>query len=157
AQYVERLRGGGSVPDTFHPTVRLVSMAAQLAQRLPLVQRGDDAVARLEAAAGLGAYLAVPSYAEVVIVACSGRARIRPWALIPALDDAAGRMLLAHRRDWRASVLRDPRDMPDTEVEQMLERRHVLFESAEAGVSSLAVAVLNSPQLPIAALGLRST
>src|SRR3954452_22538139 len=62
AHYVERLRGGGAVADTFYPTVRLLAMAAQLAPRLPLVQRGDDAVGRLEAATECAADLAVPSY-----------------------------------------------------------------------------------------------
>ena len=73
AQYVERLRRGGSVADTFHPTVRLLAMAAQLAPRLSLVQRGDEAAARLEAATEFAAYLAVPSYTDVAIIACSGR------------------------------------------------------------------------------------
>jgi DNA-binding MarR family transcriptional regulator len=128
AQYAERLRGSGSAADTFHPTVRLLAMAAQLAPRLPLVQHGDDAVGRLEAATEFGAYLAVPSYNDVVIIACSGRRGIRPWSLLPALDDAAGRVLLAHRRDWRASVLRDVRDMPEADVSRTLERGHALVK-----------------------------
>src|SRR4051794_6284780 len=121
AQYVERLRGRGSVAHTFHPTVRLLAMAAQLAPRLPLVHHGDDAVGQLAAATELDAYLAVPSYTDVVIIACSEQRGIRPWRLLPALDDAAGRVLLAHRHEWRASVVRDPRDMPKTDVAQTLE------------------------------------
>jgi DNA-binding IclR family transcriptional regulator len=155
AQYVERLRGRGSVAHTFHPTVRLLAMAAQLAPRLPPVQRGDDVVDRLEAATEFGAYVAVPSYTHVVIIACSGRRGIRPWALLPALDDAAGRMLLAHRREWRASVLRDPRDMSEAEISRTLRLRQALIESSEAGASSIAVAVPSSSGVPIAALGLR--
>ena len=155
AQYVERLRGSGSVADTFHPTVRLLALAAQLAPRLPLVQRGDEVVGRLEVATEFAAYVAVPSYTDVVIIACSGQRGVRPWALLPALDDAAGRMLLAHRRDWRASVVGDPRDMPETDVLRTLKRRHTLVVSSEAGTGSIAVAVPNSSGMPIAALGLR--
>jgi DNA-binding IclR family transcriptional regulator len=155
AQYVERLRGRGSVAHTFHPTVRLLAMAAQLAPRLPLVHHGDDAVGRLEAATEFGAYLAVPSYTDVVVIACGERRGIRPWSLLSALDDAAGRVLLAHRHEWRASVLRDPRDMPEADVVRTLERGHALVVASGTGTSSLAVAVPNSGHVPIAALGFR--
>ena len=101
------------------------------------------------------AYLAVPSYTDVVMIACSGRQGMRPWTLLPAFDDAGGRLLLAYRRDWRASVLRDPRDMPEREVVQTLGRRHALVESSGSGTSSIAVAVPNSSETPIAGLGLR--
>jgi DNA-binding IclR family transcriptional regulator len=54
------------------PTVRLLAVAAQLASRLPLVEHGQRGVEELHDATGLGAYIAVPSYGQVIVLARAG-------------------------------------------------------------------------------------
>jgi hypothetical protein len=50
------------------------------------------------------AYVAVPCYADVLVVAASGARAVRPWATVPAGADAAGWVLVAHRGAWRDSL-----------------------------------------------------
>jgi DNA-binding IclR family transcriptional regulator len=135
--------------------VRLLAMAAQLAPRLPLVPHGRDAVLRLEAVTGFGAYVAVPAYADVLVIACSGERGILPWALLPVLDDATGRMLLAHRREWRSSLAAEGRELGEGEVDETLKRGHVVVWRSGARIGSLAVAMPRPAGPPIAAIGLR--
>ena len=88
---------------SYLPTVRLLALAAQLAPRLPLVEHGRQATRELHDATGLTAYLAIPSYGDVLVIACAGERGPRLWALVPAVDDAAGHVLLAHGDAWRHS------------------------------------------------------
>jgi DNA-binding IclR family transcriptional regulator len=104
--YVERRGGRGRAAYDYLPTVRLLAMAAQLALQLPLVQGGRRAVCEIERRCELTAYVAVPCYCSVLVVASSGARALRSWATLPAHADAAGRVLLAHRRPWRESIMR---------------------------------------------------
>jgi DNA-binding IclR family transcriptional regulator len=150
--YVERCGGGRFVRR--RPSVRLLAMAAQFAPRLPLVQCGREAVDRLEVRTGLAAYLAVPSYGDVLVIASSGRGDVRPWMLLPALGDAAGRVLAACRDEWWSAVL-GGREHAD--VANARERGYAVARSEETGAGSLAVAVPRDNGSPIAALGLRGS
>ena len=63
---------------TYSSTPRLLALAGQLAARLPLVTYGAHAVQRLSRLTGLDAYLVVPSYGDVIVLARGGD---RPPAL----------------------------------------------------------------------------
>jgi DNA-binding IclR family transcriptional regulator len=154
-QYVEQRIGSGRAHD-YQPTVRLLAMAAQLAPRLPLIQRGRRAVREIEQQTQLTAYLAVPCYEDVLVIACSGERGVRPWAMVPASSDAEGRVLLAHREGWRRSLAgAAPRvAMSEREAAAIIERGHVLVAAADDGVGSLAVAVMDRT-VPLASLALR--
>lgn len=155
-QYVDRRGGSARTVYEYQPTVRLLALASQLAARLPLVRHGQRAVDDLEQQTELTAYLAVPSYAEVLVIACAGKCALRPWDKLPALADAAGRMLLAHREPWRLSVAADQpaRALGNAEAASIVERGHVLLAADAKQACSLAVAV-PAADPPIAALGLR--
>jgi DNA-binding IclR family transcriptional regulator len=154
-QYVEQRAGGGRARD-YQPTVRLLAMAAQLAPRLPLIQRGRRAIHEIERQTHLTAYLAVPCYEDVLVIACSGERGVRPWALLPAASDAAGRVLLAHREGWRQSLAgATPRlAMGEREAAAIIERGHVVVAAMDDGLGSLAVAVADRT-VPLAALAFR--
>jgi DNA-binding IclR family transcriptional regulator len=154
-QYVERRAGGGRAHE-YQPTVRLLVMAAQLAPRLPLVQRGRRAVREIERQTNMTAYVAVPCYEDVLVIACSGERGVRPWAMVPAPRDVAGRVLLAHREAWRRSLAEaEPRRaMGEPEAAAIIERGHVVVAAHGDGLGSLAVAVADRP-VPLAALALR--
>lgn len=154
--YVERRGGEGGRACEYQPTVRIVALAAAIATRLPLIQSARGAVHELERETELTAYVAVPCYSDVLVIAASGARSLRPWAMLPARADAAGRMLLAVREAWRNSVQRaDPElAMDDDEVANVLARGYVQRSNGGEGTGSLAVAV-PAPGSPIAALGLR--
>jgi DNA-binding IclR family transcriptional regulator len=103
-QYVERRGGRGRAAHDYQPTVRLLAMAAQLASRLPLVAAGGRAVTEIETQTDMTAYVGVPCYADVLVIAATGARAVRPWATLAANTDAAGRVLLAHREAWRRSL-----------------------------------------------------
>src|SRR5215218_9214139 len=100
-QYVERRGGHDRAAHEYQPTVRLLAMAAQLAPRLPLIAAARGAVREIENAADVTAYVAVPCYSDVLVVAATGARAVRPWATLRASADAAGHVLLAHRDSWR--------------------------------------------------------
>jgi DNA-binding IclR family transcriptional regulator len=91
-QYVEQQGNRGRPAHEYRPTVRLLALAMQAAARLPLVRCGRHVVRDLERRTRLTAYVAVPCYGDVLVVACSGEHDVRPWATLPAGRDAAGRV-----------------------------------------------------------------
>lgn|GEM_PF-2280109 len=95
---------------TFAPTLRLVALAAQLADRTPLARAAAPIVAALSGETGGVAHLAIPSYTSALCLVQSaggGReARPRLRELVPAHASASGKVLLAFREPWRESVLR---------------------------------------------------
>jgi len=86
-RYVERRGGRGRGAHEYQPTVRLLAMAAQLAPRLPLVEGGRRAVREIEQQSELTAYVAIPCYSDVLVVASSGTRALRSWATLPAHRD----------------------------------------------------------------------
>jgi hypothetical protein len=89
-------------------------------------------------------------------VAASGASAVRPWATMPADEDAAGWVLLAHREPWRASLRRvEPAPALDDEAAaSIVERGYAERVGSGARCASLAVAVpADTP--PIAALAVR--
>lgn len=107
---------------TYAPTLRILALAAQFADRLPLARAAHPVVARLHDETGGVAHLVVPSYASVLcLVHRAGDVDERPALreLIPAHATAGGKALLAYRDHWRESVLASPleRFTPQTVVE----------------------------------------
>jgi DNA-binding IclR family transcriptional regulator len=156
-EYVERGGGRGRAAREFVPTVRLLAMAAQLAARLPLIQRGRRAVREIAVEAQLAAYMVVPCYERVVLIAGSGEDIWCPWATLPACSDASGQVLLAHRARWRRSLTEAGPGLSigEREAASIVERGHALVTPAD-GIGSLAVTVMDREQ-PIAALALRGS
>lgn len=156
-RYVERRGGRGRGAHEYQPTVRLLAMAAQLAPRLPLVEGGRRAVREIEQQSELTAYVAIPCYSDVLVVASSGMRALRSWATLPAHGDAAGRILLAHREPWRQSLARVEPDLAvsDDEALAIVERGYALHGGAHERSGSLAVAVPAAAANPIAALAVR--
>ena len=157
-QYVEARAGRGAAAHQYQPTVRLLAMAAQLAPRLPLVQNGRRAVREIEQQTSLTAYLAIPCYEDVLVIACTGKRALRTWATIPAHADAAGRVLLAHREHWRRGLAQATPDpaLDDEQAANIATRGHALIAGARDQAGSIAVAVPTTAR-PIAALALRGT
>ena len=157
-RYVERRGGRGRAAHAYQPTVRLLALAAKLAPRLPLVENGRRAVRELEEQSELTAYLAIPCYSDVLVVASTGDRALRPWAMLPALTDAAGRVLLAQRGPWHESLAMPEatKALDDEEIVAIVERGYALVRGAGERFGSLAVAV-PAPTGPIAALGMRGT
>ncbi len=93
----------------YAPTMRIVALAAQLAERDPLaLARGAGRRGRLHDETGAVAHLAIPSYRSALcLVHEPGGPDARPQLreLVPAHATAAGKVLLAFRDDWRESVL----------------------------------------------------
>jgi DNA-binding IclR family transcriptional regulator len=152
-QYVERRGGPGRGAHEYQPTVRLLAMAAQLGSRLPLVAAGRRAVATIETQTGLAAYVAVPCYADVLVIAASGSGGVRPWATLPASGDAAGRVLLVHREPWRRSLASVEPDVlvNDEEVAAVVSRGYASVVTRGERCGSLAV-VVPAAEAPIAAI-----
>jgi IclR family KDG regulon transcriptional repressor len=105
--YVTRTEGERRI---YRPTMRLVALAGQVVERSELAQRAAPAVERLHRETGAAAHLSVPSYQSVLCLvhrAAPASDALRPQLreLVPAHSTAAGKVLLAHRTQWRASVL----------------------------------------------------
>jgi DNA-binding IclR family transcriptional regulator len=95
-------------PRVYAPTLRLVTLAAQIGSRAPLALLTAPALERLHAVTGLVATLAIPSYdATICLVRCSGDGLLQPplGQLVSASRCASGKVLLAHREPWRHSIL----------------------------------------------------
>jgi DNA-binding IclR family transcriptional regulator len=93
------------------PTMRIVALAAQLAERAPVIRLGAGVAADLQATSGRVVHLAVPSYRSALrLLRVNGDARSRPQMrdLAPAHAIAGGKLLLAYRERWRESVLERP-------------------------------------------------
>jgi DNA-binding IclR family transcriptional regulator len=155
-QYVERRGGRGRAAHQYQPTVRLLALAAQLASRLPLVAAARRAVRRVESETDAAAYVAVPCYGDVLVIAASGAGAVRPLATLQAGADASGWVLLAHREAWRSSLRRvDPTLALDDEAAAgIVERGYA--ERVERGARSVAVPV-PTDAWPIAALAVRGS
>jgi IclR family transcriptional regulator, acetate operon repressor len=97
----------------YAPTMRIVALAAQLADRDPLAGAARPVVSRLHEETGATAHLAIPSYRSALcLVHRAGGPDARPQLreLVPAHAAAAGKLLLAYRDPWRESVLQLPLD-----------------------------------------------
>jgi DNA-binding IclR family transcriptional regulator len=95
----------------YSPTMRIVALAAQLAERDPLALAARPAVTRLHDETGLTAHLAIPSYRSTLcLVHRAGGPDARPQLreLVPVHATAAGKVLLAFREPWREDVLSRP-------------------------------------------------
>ncbi|MDA0184356.1 helix-turn-helix domain-containing protein [Solirubrobacter phytolaccae] len=160
------IRRDGPRP-TYTPTLRIVALAAQLAQRAPLVRHGLEVTSELHADTGWDVHLAVPSYRSALrLVRATGAEDAVPALrdLAPAHAIAAGKLLLAFREPWRDAVLAAPltavtaRTVTDplalrAELERA--RRHgFAVENAEfrAGVRAVAVPVIGEGGEVVAAL-----
>jgi DNA-binding IclR family transcriptional regulator len=92
----------------YTPTMRIVALAAQLADRDPLARAAQPVVTRLHEETGGVAHLAIPSYRNALcLVHRAGGPDVRPQLreLMPAHATAAGKVLLAYRDAWREDVL----------------------------------------------------
>ena len=104
-EYVTRVDGPRR---RYSLTPRLVAIAGQWLEQFQLPCRAAPIVARLQATTGLTSHLVVPSYDRVLCVVHSNEAGIpepRLRELVPAHCTAGGKVLLAARDRWRASVL----------------------------------------------------
>lgn len=154
---------------TYTPTMRVVAMAAQLADRDLLPTAARPIVTRLHEETGRVAHLCIPSYRSVLcLVHRSAGQDARPQLreLVPAHATAPGKVLLAHRDAWRESVLSRPLQ-PVTErtvvepeaVEREAARTRELGhavddEELQPGVRGVAVPVRGGDGSVVAALAL---
>lgn len=95
----------------YSPTLRLIALAGQLADRLRLAQQAVPFVQRLQKLTGGTAHLAIPSYRSalcIVHAAPGWPAHPQIRELVPCHCAATGKVLLAQRQLWRDSVLRSP-------------------------------------------------
>jgi IclR family transcriptional regulator, acetate operon repressor len=162
------IRSGGR-RRTYTPTMRVVAMAAQLADRDLLPNAARPVVTRLHEETGRVAHLCIPSYRSALcLVHRSADADARPQfrELVPAHAAAAGKVLLAHRDAWRASVLGRP--LPLLTAHTVVEPEAVEREAArtrdrgyaiddeelQAGVRGVAVPVRGADRSMVAGLAL---
>jgi DNA-binding IclR family transcriptional regulator len=155
--YVQRGVGAYRQRHTFSPTPRLLALAGQLAARLPLVTHGERTVRQLHESTGLDAYLVIPSYGDVIVLARAGEQAPALWSLQPATDSAGGSVLLAHRQSWRDA--QRPNEEGTTRLDFEMRAADVrgagYAVNAQGNVTSLAVPVPMIPA-PLAALVLSS-
>jgi DNA-binding IclR family transcriptional regulator len=155
--YIQAGQGTYRQRRTYSPTPRLLALAGQLAARVPLVTDGAHAVHQLSESTGLDAYLVVPSYGDVIVLARAGDHAPALWSLLPATETAGGSVLLAYRQSWRD----DQRPADDRTVIVDLEARSAEVRgdgyavNVHGDVTSLAVPVPMEPA-PLAALVLSS-
>jgi IclR family acetate operon transcriptional repressor len=162
------IRRDGPRP-TYTPTLRIVALAAQLAQRAPLVRHGQEVARTLQLTTGWAVHLAVPSYRSALrLVRANGGDDPALRDLAPAHATAAGKLLLAFRIPWRDAVLSAPltavtaRTVTDplalrAELERS-SRRGYAVEDAEfrEGGRALAVPVVGEGEEVVAALAVSS-
>jgi len=151
--YVQRGHGTGRQRYVYSLTPRLLALAGQLAARLPLVTRGERVVRQLHQSTGLDAYLVIPSYGDVIVLARAGDQAPAPWSLLPATDSAGGSVLLAYRQSWRDDQHPDDENPARLDLEaRATEVRHYGYAvQAQGDITSLAVPVPMIPT-PLAAL-----
>ena len=95
----------------YSPTLRVVSLAGQIAARNRLVELAPDFIVRLAERTETHAQLSIPSYGSVLVVldAHAGAAATpRASQLLPPHCTAGGKALLAWRHAWRDGLLRAP-------------------------------------------------
>jgi DNA-binding IclR family transcriptional regulator len=155
--YLQRGHGSYRERTIYAPTPRLLALAGQLATRLPLARHGAHAVLQLHQSTGLDAYLVVPSYGDVIVLATAGDRAPALWSLLPAAKSAGGSVLLAYRQSWRDAQrpADDQMAIVDLEARAAEVRRDGYAVDAQGDVTSLAVPVPLDPA-PLAALVLCS-
>jgi DNA-binding IclR family transcriptional regulator len=154
---------------TYDPTLRILALSAQLAERTPLVAHALELAPDLHARTGCDVHLAIPSYRSALrLVRVSGERPPTTRDLAPANAVAAGKVLLAHRAAWREVVLDAPLHAPTArtlvepaalreDLELTVLRGHAVEdEEFHAGVRAVAVPVWSEDEV-IAALALSST
>lgn len=156
---------------TYTPTLRIVALSAQLAQRAPLVAHGQELAVALQARTGDAVHLAIPSYRSALrLVRAAGADGETPALrdLAPANAIAAGKLLLAFRGPWSDTVLAAPlkavtaRTLAEpaalrAELARTHERGYALEdEEYRPGVRALAVPVHGEAGDVVAALALSS-
>jgi DNA-binding IclR family transcriptional regulator len=151
----------------YAPTMRLVALAGQVAERARLSTAAEALVAELCAQTAGEAHLAVPSYRSTVCIVHGdeGAVEMRLGELEPCHCTALGKALLGHRQDWRDSILRLPLRpcTPATLVDPSALReaaagvraRGYALEDGEhrAGVRGVAAPVFAADGEAVAALG----
>jgi DNA-binding IclR family transcriptional regulator len=155
--YVQPGHGTSRQRHTYSPTPRLLALAGQLAARMPLITHGTHAVHQLNHATGLDAYLVVPSYGDVIVLARAGEHAPALWSLLPATDSAGGSVLLAYRQSWRDAQRPDDdrTAIRDPEARAAEGRRDGYAVDTRGNMTSLAVPVPMHPA-PLAALVISS-
>jgi DNA-binding IclR family transcriptional regulator len=156
--FLQRRPGSYRQRHAYAPTPRLLALAGQFAARLPLVVGGEHAVKHLHETTGLDAYLVIPSYGDVIVLATTGDHAPALWSLLPASESAGGRVLLAYRQSWRDAQRPADNDhiaSLDLEARAAQVRRDSYAVDAHNNVTSLAVPVPIQPA-PLAALVLSS-
>jgi DNA-binding IclR family transcriptional regulator len=154
---------------TYAPSLRIVALAAQLAERDPLALAAAPVVGRLHEETGGVAHLLIPSYRSVLcLVHRAGGPDARPQLreLVPAHATAGGKVLLAFRDEWRESVLAGALERPTArtiaepdelraEAAAIRERGHAVEdEEFLAGIRGVAVPVRSAGGEVSAALAL---
>ena len=155
--YLQRGHGTYHQRHTYSVTPRLLALAGQLAARLPLVTHGAHAVRQLRQSTGLDAYLVVPSYGDVIVLATAGDHAPALWTLLPATDSAGGNVLLAYRQSWRDAQrpANNPTAALELETRSAKIRRDGYAVTTQGNVTTLGVPVPMDPA-PLAALVLCS-
>lgn len=95
----------------YTPSMRVVALAGHVLERSRLAEAGQPYVEAVTAEIGGPAHLVVPSYRWVLCIvhgADGQPARPGLRELVPCHATATGKALLAHRDDWRESVLDAP-------------------------------------------------
>jgi DNA-binding IclR family transcriptional regulator len=151
--YLQRGHGTGRQRYVYSLTPRLLALAAQAAARLPLVTRGEQVVRDLHERTGLDAYIVIPSYGDVIVIAGAGDRAPARWSLLPATESAGGNVLLAHRESWRDDQRPDEERPTGLDLQTLAtdvcHRGYALHDQGET--RSLAVPVPMVPT-PLAAL-----
>jgi len=90
---------------SYELTLRVVAMAAQATQGSEFRQAAIPVVNGVARLTGRPVYLAIASYLDVLCLASSEGAPLCQGDVVPAMESAAGVVLLAHRHPWRESVM----------------------------------------------------
>jgi DNA-binding IclR family transcriptional regulator len=154
---------------TYSLSLRVVALASHFVERAPLTRAAASVITGLHERTGGVAHVTVPSYRSVLCLAlrapdCRSRPHLRE--LVPAHTTAGGKVLLAHRRPWRDSVLELPLERltertlidPDAvrrECEETVEKGFA-FEDGEYrdGLQSVAAPVVGDAGDVLAAVAL---
>ena len=115
----------------YAPTMRLVALASHIVARSSLARAGRPYVALAQERTGATAHLLVPSYDSVLCVArragTTEDGRPGLGELVPAHCAAGGKMLLAWRDRWRASLFARPLErLTSRTVTDVRDLRHEL-------------------------------
>jgi DNA-binding IclR family transcriptional regulator len=119
----------------------VVALASQVAGRSAMAWEAVPFVERLYRETGASSHLCVPSYESVLCLvhrAYEDTLPVRPQMreLAPAHATAAGRVLLAHRARWRASVVAKSGLEDPVELELIRQRGFAVEEGVQIGVAA---------------------